>query len=76
MKIANYIGIEDSVITIESEKDLYPLLDHIQSRMMDLYDETGDEKISECATFISTLMELSEEEGYGSFEDIDNIEWI
>lgn len=75
MRLISYVGIEDQVITIEKAEDLYPALDYIQSRMLDVADATGCDKASECATFISTLMELAEKEGYGDFEDIDNIEY-
>lgn len=74
MKVESYMGIEQPVITIQKATDLYPLLDYIQSKMLGLSYENGDGKASECATFISTLMEQAEKEGYGSFEDIDNIE--
>ena len=73
MKLVGFLGIEDHVIVMEKETDLYPVLDYIQSKMVDL-DEAGNKKAGKCAQFISELMRLTEEAGFGSDEDIENIE--
>lgn len=74
MKLISYVGIEESTIFIEKATDLYPALDYIQTKMVELSEE-GEPNTSECADFISTLMKQAEESGFGNYEDVDNIEY-
>ena len=73
MKLIQYVGIDEPVMVIEKETDLYPALDFIQSKMIEL-EEDGNEKAGECASFISHLMYKAEQEGFGNHEDVDNVE--
>ena len=74
MKLINYVGLDEPVITIEKETDLYPALDFIQTKMLEL-EENGNERAGKCADFIDKLMKMVEEEGFGNHEDVDNVEW-
>jgi hypothetical protein len=74
MRLETYVGIDQPVITIERAEDLYPALDYIQTKMIELA-ENGDKKADQCANFIQKLMKQSEEAGFGSWDDIDNIQY-
>lgn len=74
MKIIGYVGIEEPVMVIEKATDLYPALDHIQTRMIEL-SEVGSPSADKCADFISKLMDMTEDAEFGSFDDVDNIEY-
>ena len=69
MKIISYVGEEGVNIVIERPQDLYPLLDWFQTQLMDL--GAANEQVNE----ISKFMELAEEKGLGSFDDVDAIEY-
>ena len=69
MQIISYVGAEGVNIVIERPQDLYPLLDWFQTQIMDL--GATNEQVNE----ISKFMELAEEKGLGSFDDVDNIEY-
>ena len=58
---------------MKKETDLYPALDFIQTKMVEL-EEQGNEKAGKYAKFISKLMDMAENEGFGNFDDVDNIE--
>lgn len=70
MKIISYADAEGDCIVIEKAQDLYPLLDWFHSRLLDL--ESPEEQISE----VSKIMEIAEEKGLGSFEDVETIEYL
>lgn len=69
MQIISYVGAEGVNIVIEKPQDLYPLLDWFQTQIMDL--GATNEQVNE----ISRFMELAEEKGFGSFDDVDAIEY-
>jgi hypothetical protein len=70
MKIIGYAGIDEAAIVIQRKQDLYPLLDWFQTQLMDLGAEDS------AIQYLSSLMEKVEADGYGSYDDIDAIEWI
>ena len=69
MKIISYVGAEGLNIVIERPQDLYPLLDLFQAQIMGL--GANNEQVNE----ISKFMELAEQKGLGSFDDVDSIEY-
>lgn len=76
MKIINYVGTEAPSIVIESTKDLYPLLDYFQAKIIVL-EELGrviPETSERCSRFISNVMAECEFNGFGDYQDIENIE--
>lgn len=79
MKQISYVGAESDCIVITQPTDIYALLDWCQSRMMDNQkDAKGSvnvQKWEKAIRFLSKLMEQTEEAGFGSYEDIDNIEY-
>ena len=78
MKQISYVGAESDCIVITQPTDIYPLLDWAQSRMIDNQEkEKGSvnvEKWEKAIRFLSKLMEQAEENGFGNYESIDNIE--
>lgn len=70
MKIQTYIGIDGQVIIIERHQDLFPLLDWFHTQLMDR--GANDEALN----YISDLMDRVEKHGYGSQNDIDDIEYF
>ena len=79
MKQISYVGAESDCIVITQPTDIYPLLDWAQSRMIDNQEkEKGSvnvEKWEKAIRFLSKLMEQAEENGFGNYESIDNIEY-
>jgi hypothetical protein len=81
MRIINYVGAEGHTIIIEKPTDLFPLLDWIQSEMMEFLDDEDKEHTDEfkeferCANFISKLMDQAESDGFGSYDDIENVKY-
>jgi len=64
----HYLGTEAPTIVIEKKEDLYPLLDHFHTELMELgYDE-------ETTKYISELMDKVEKDGFGSYDDVENVE--
>ena len=78
MKQISYVGAESDCIVITQPTDIYPLLDWAQSRMIDNQEkEKGSvnvKKWEKAIRFLSKLMEQAEENGFGNYESIDNIE--
>lgn len=72
-------NVHDAVI-IEQPTDIYPLLDWCQSRMMGHRDNAKGSvnvgKWSKAIDYLSTLMEEAEEDGFGSHDNIDKIDYI
>jgi hypothetical protein len=76
MKQLNYVGAEGECIVITQPTDIYPLLDWCQSRMLEKQLEEDDfEKWEEAINYLSELMSQAEEDGFGSHEDVENIEY-
>lgn len=77
MIITNYVGIDEEVITIEKAEDLYCFLNWLQNQMMDFVNKEHPEKekFSHCAKFLSELMNLCEQRGFGNEEDLEEIEF-
>lgn len=79
MKIISYLGAESECIVIQKPTDIYPLLDWCQSKMIDNEEECGDSKNKEewekATHYLSKLMDQVERDGFGSQEDVDNIEY-
>jgi hypothetical protein len=79
MKIEHFYGIDGDTITITQPTDIYVLLDWCQSRMIEEGQEaTGSvnkAKWAKASDFLDGLMTQAEEAGFGSHEDIDNIEY-
>lgn len=80
MKVKHYVGAEGDCIVINSPRDLYPLLDWLQSEMLELaeneYVNTDEQKVYEgVADYISDLMDKVEGDNYGNFADIEKIEY-
>lgn len=73
------MGAEGDCIIIKQPTDIYVLLDWCQSRMIENQEsEKGSvnvEKWDKAINYLSKLMEKVEEDGFGSQEDIDNIDW-
>ena len=38
-------------------------------------EEGGNENAGKCAYFINELMEKAEKEGFGNYDDVENVEW-
>jgi len=78
MKAISYVGTEGECIVIQQPTDIYPLLDWCQSRMIDNKENTKGsvniEKWEKAIHYLSKLMEQVEKDGFGSYEDVDNIE--
>ncbi len=74
MKINNYFGIDDDVLIIEQPTDVYPVLDWLQSRMIENEESVkgskNKDKFAKASNFLSELMDLAEQRGFGSHEDI------
>jgi len=79
MKQIGYVGAEGECIVITQPTDIYAILDWTQSRMIDNQEtEVGSkniEKWQKAIDYISDLMDKVEADGFGSYEDIDNIEY-
>ena len=79
MRIINYLGSEGDSIVIERPSDIYCLLDWCQSRFMELSESSNNDihknKFEAAADYLDKLMEQSESDGFGSFEDIDNVQY-
>jgi hypothetical protein len=79
MKVISYVGVECPTLVIDRVTDLYPALDYLQTRMIELSENESDtdkkNDLEKCADFISSLMDQSELNGYGSQEDVDNIKY-
>ena len=77
MKLIGYSGIEGVAIVIQRPSDLYPLLDWFQSEMMDIVNSeapnSGEAEV--CANFCTELMERAEEAGFGTFDEIEKVEY-
>ena len=74
MKLIMYVGVDEPVMVIEKETDLYPALDFIQTKMIEL-EEGGNENAGKCANFINVLMDEAEKKGFGNCDDVENVEW-
>ena len=76
MKQLNYVGAEGECIVITQPTDIYPLLDWCQSRMLEKQLEDDDfEKWEYAINYLSELMSQAEVDGFGSHEDVENIEY-
>ena len=79
MKCIRYVGAESDCIVIEQPADIYPLLDWCQSRMIDNQENTKGsvnvEKWQKAIDYLSKLMEQVEADGFGSFDDVDNVSY-
>jgi len=79
MKQLNYVGAEGECIVITQPTDIYPLLDWCQSRMLENQEkskgEINFEKWEKAINYLSELMSQAEEDGFGSHEDVENIEY-
>lgn len=78
MKQINYFGAEGECIVITQPTDIYPLLDWCQSRMIEKQEDANGsrnvDKWQKAIDYLSKLMEQVEEDGFGSMDDVDNIE--
>jgi hypothetical protein len=74
MKLIDYVGTEGPCLVIERPTDLFPALDHIQNIMIELEESTGSTEAARCVEFISGLMEQAEANGFGSHDDVENVE--
>jgi len=79
MKIENFIGHEGDTITITKSTDIYPLLDWAHSKLIELEENekraANKDKYREAYQFIGKLMDLAECEGFGNYDDVDEIEY-
>jgi hypothetical protein len=69
MKIINYIGADGECIVIQRPQDLYPLLDWFHTQLMDLGATETD------VSYVSKLIDKVEADGYGNFDDVENVEY-
>lgn len=67
MKIISYVGAEGECIVIERPQDIFPLLDWAQTQLMDIGAKEDH------LNAISRLMDIAEQCGLGSSDDIDNV---
>lgn len=79
MKVIGYLGAEGDCIVIKQPTDIYPLLDWCQSRMIENQEKAKGsiniEKWQKAIDYLSNLMDEVEESGFGSMEDVENIEY-
>ncbi len=79
MKITSYVGSEGECIVIQQPTDIYPLLDWCQTKMMDNQENAKGsvnvKKWENAIMYLSKLMVQVEKDGFGSQDDIDNIEY-
>lgn len=77
MKLESFTGISGDVITIQRPTDLYPALDWIQSQMMEFVNQEHPDaaKFEACSNLISVFMQTAENNGFGSMDDVDSIEY-
>lgn len=72
MKTHDYVGVEGQCIVITSPKDIYTVLDWLQTKMMDHeenlreggFEDKADE-YQKSIEYISTLMDKVEADGFG-----------
>lgn len=69
MKIENYSGIDSDSIEIQRPQDLFPLLDWFHTKIMDL--GASEEQLMA----VSKMMDMAEQNGLGTWDDIDSIEY-
>ena len=77
MKLISFIGTDGDCIIIQQPTDIYPALDWCQSQMMEKQeiDPINAVKWEKAVFYLSRLMELVEKDGFGSQEDVDEIEY-
>ena len=79
MKIISYVGAESECIVITQPTDIYVLLDWCQSRMIDNQEsakgEVNIQKWQKAIDYLDSLMNKVEEDGFGSHEDLDKVEY-
>lgn len=79
MKVIGYSGAEGDCIVIQQPTDIYPLLDWCQSRMIENQEKAKGsiniEKWQKAIDYLADLMDEVEEAGFGSIEDVENIEY-
>jgi hypothetical protein len=76
MKIISYSGTEGDSIVIQRPSDLYVLIDWFHSEMMDRVNKSEDPNgdFEKCAIYCSRMMDQIERDGFGSLDDVDQIE--
>ena len=67
MKIISYVGVEGECIVIERPQDIFPLLDWAHTQLM------GIGASEEYLNAVSRLMDIAEQSGLGSGDDIDRV---
>jgi hypothetical protein len=79
MKCINYLGAEGDCIVIQQPTDIYPLLDWCHSRMIEnQQEEKGSVNVGKwqkAIDYLSTIMVKCEADGFGNFDDVENIEY-
>ena len=79
MKILNYVDGEGESIVIQQPTDIYPLLNWCQDKMIEKQrvakGTVNIEKWEKAINFLGELLETVEDAGFGSLDDIDNIEY-
>ncbi len=76
MRAISYVGCKGECIVIEKPEDLYPMLDWIQSRMMDFVNDNHEDKerFEKCSIFLTQLMNETESAGFGDYNEVDKIQ--
>ena len=77
MKVINYVGCEGPCIVIQRPTDLYALIDWFHTQMVEISEGNSASSIEadSCAIFCSELMDEVELNGFGSPDDVENVEY-
>ena len=80
MRVTGYIGIDEPVVQIEQPTDIYALLNHYHSVMVEKSENAKGsknvEKWEKAADFMVELMEEVEKQGWGNDESLEKVKYF